>query len=462
MIQRLLMFGASGDLAGRYLLPALANLYAAGKLPGNFRVTGTSREDWDDDAFQRHASGRLEHHAADVPIGIRDGLARMLRYRYSNVSDAESITAIVRELTAASDVPIAVYLALPQGLYATAVTILGAAGLPDGSRIVVEKPFGENMDGARELNALLAEVTGDAGERAVFRVDHALGMSTVQNLIGLRAANPILEAVWNSTHIEQIDILWEETLALEGRAGFYDKAGALKDVMQNHMMQVLCLIAMEPATSLDDLALRDRKVDLLRAIRTLTPGEIMSHTRRARYIAGTVDGRILPAYAGEAGVDPSRGTETFAEVELEIDNERWAGTRFLMRTAKALAENRICAIVRFRPVANSSFGEGTANVLRIGFDDPVDIVLNLTGNTADPPSEAVPVILSGPPPASDLPAYSHVLLDILSGGSTLSVRGDEAEEAWRIMDPILHAWANDLVPLEEYPAGATGLPPRNA
>jgi glucose-6-phosphate 1-dehydrogenase len=313
-------------------------------------------------------------------------------------------------------------------------------------------------------------VSGKAGEQAVFRVDHVLGLATMQNLLGLRFANRMLEPLWSSTHIEQVEILLDETLALEGRAGFYDRAGALKDVMQNHMLQELCYVAMEPPASLGEHDLRDRKVDVLRAIRPLTPESVVSNTRRARYTAGRLstssgaDGRAVPAYADEDGVDLERGTETFAEVVLAIDNARWSGTRFVLRTGKALARRHKGVIVRFRPAMSPPFGNDSAqpaaNELRIGLDGPEDITLHLTGNAAGTPPAPVPLTLAAPPITSDLPAYSRVLLDILSGGSALSVRGDEAEESWRVFTPILHAWANGLVPLEEYPAGSDGPPPR--
>ena len=244
----------------------------------------------------------------------------------------------------------------------------------------------------------------------------------------------------------QVEILWEETLALEGRAGYYDRAGALKDVMQNHMLQVLSLLAMEPPARLDERELRDRKVDVLRSIR---PPEF-GRTRRARYTAGRVaappegSGENVPAYADEDGVEPERQTETFAEVALELEGERWAGTRFLLRAGKALSRRRKMAIVRFRSAADE---------LRIGLDGPDDLTLQLTGGA---PASPAPLRLSAAPPHDEVPAYGRVLLDVLNGGSTLSVRGDEAEQAWRVLTPVLEAWDEGLVPLEEYPAGSAG------
>jgi len=462
MIEKLVLLGASGDLAGRFLLPALAALRATGKLPEAFELIGAAQDQWDDHAFRRAAEERLERHAPEMPATARSALVRSLRYRPVDLDDSESVARVVRNDGTGAQ-PIAVYLALPPRLFAKAVTTLGRVGLPGDSRIVVEKPFGEDLDSAIALNGLLARVAGSAGEQARYRVDHVLGMATVQNLLGLRLANGILDSLWNSAHIDQVEILWEETLALEGRAGYYDQAGALKDVMQNHMIQLLCLVAMEPPDRLGERDLRDRKVEVLRSVRSLEPAEIAGRTRRARYTAGHVAGRAVPAYADETGVDPRRRTETFAEVVLELDSPRWAGTRFRLRAGKALARRCKGVVVRFRPMAHPPFGDDAAkpvaNTLFIGIDGPEELNLHLTGWAAGPPPRLAPLTLAAPPPASELPAYGRVLLDILAGGSDLSVRDDEAEQAWRVVTPVLQAWGDDLVPLEEYPAGSTGPPP---
>ena len=342
------------------------------------------------------------------------------------------------------------------------MTALGSAGLAKGSRVVLEKPFGEDRASAIALNRLLAEALGPAGEQAVFRVDHVLGMATVQNLLGMRLANSLLEAVWDSDHVEHVEILWEEALALEGRAGYYDRAGALKDVLQNHMLQLVSLIAMEPPPALEAQALHERKLEVLRSIRMLAPADVAQRTRRARYTAGQLaTGDHVPGYAEEDGVEPERETETFAELALELDSERWAGTRFLLRAGKALSRRRKMAIVRFRPERDPRLAglplEPDANELWIGVDGPDDVSLHLTGGA---PQSPVPLALSATPPGSELPAYARVLLDILHGWSTLSIRGDEAEQAWRIVTPVLDGWADGAVPLEEYPAGSAGPPPR--
>ncbi len=421
-----MLFGATGDLAGRFLYPALASLFAADKLPEGFAITGASREDLDEESFRRRVDESLAEHAGDLSAAARETLLCSLRYRAVDASDPASVASGVD----GPGLPVAAYLALPPSLFPAAVEGLRRAGLPGGSRIVLEKPFGEDLEGAVALNRLLAEAVGEAGEQAIFRVDHVLGMATAHNLLALRQ-NPALEPLWNGTHVEQIEVLWEETLALEGRAGYFDAAGALKDMLQNHVLQVLCLAAAELPARADERELRARKVDVLRAARPLA-------SRRARY----------EGYAEEEGVDPGRGTETFAELTLELDSERWRGTRFVLRTGKALRRRRKGVAIRFRPSAG-----GAANELWIGIDGPDEVVLSLTVGAF---GSSAPVELRGEPPAAVLPAYARVLLDVLTGGSALSVGADEAEWAWRVVAPVLADWRADRVPLEEYPAGSDG------
>ena len=467
-IERLALFGATGDLAGRLVLPALARLLEAGELAPGFEVVGAARSDLDDDGFRRHAADRLERHAADITADARRALVRALRYRRVDLADAASVAAVIGAAVGDDARPVAAYLALPPAAFCPTVTSLAAAGLPPGSRIVVEKPFGEDLAGAIELNDLLARVAGLAGEDAVFRVDHVLGMPTVHNLLGARLANRVLEPIWNGAHVEQVEVRWDETIALEGRAGYYDRAGALRDVIQNHLLQVLCLVAMEPPTSMTAAELRRRKADLLRSVRIPTAGEAAARTVRARYTAGTLapppqgEGTAVPDYVDEDGVDPARETETYAEIVLEIDDPRWAGTRFLLRAGKALDRRGKGVIVRFRPVSSLPFGPGTPapppNELRIGLDGPETFALRLTGSDPGPPARLADLTLDAELPAHELPAYGHVLLSVLDGDGTLSIGGEEAERSWRIVTPFLDAWAAGDVPLQEYAAGSTGPP----
>jgi glucose-6-phosphate 1-dehydrogenase len=287
-------------------------------------------------------------------------------------------------------------------------------------------------------------------------------MTTVQNVLGTRLANRVLEPLWNSAHVDEIEIVWDETLALEGRAGYYDHVGALKDMVQNHLLQLLCLVAMEPPVSLGERDLRDRKVDVLRSVRPLDANDVATRTRRARYTAGRVGDRDIPAYVDEDGVTAEHDTETFAEVVLELDNWRWSGTRFRLRTAKALGHDRKEIVVHFRPVPHHPFDqpqEPAANLLRFGLD-PEGLSLELTGTGPGAARSLVPLVLSAELEPPELPAYAPVVLDVLRGEATLSIRADEAEEAWRIVTPVLDGWSRNQAPFEEYDAGSDGPPAR--
>ncbi|MGW5381387.1 glucose-6-phosphate dehydrogenase [Nocardia sp. NPDC003963] len=454
MITRLVIFGGTGDLSGRYLLPGLAALRAAGRLGDDFRLVCADRKDRSDREFRGWVEARLDRHAGDIPVGARKAITASAQFRRADIADPETVAAAV-----SGDGPVAVYLALPPALFPTAVRTLDQVGLPPGSKIVLEKPFGEDLASAVELNRLLADLVP---EEAVFRVDHFLAMTTVQNLLGSRLSNRVLEPIWNSAHIAKIEIIWEETLTLEGRAGYYDQVGALEDMVQNHLLQLLCLIAMEPPITLSERDLRDRKVDVLRSLRPLTDTEIPRRTRRARYAAGSIGDRRVPSYTDEDGVDPRRHTETFAEIELRLDNWRWSGTEFVLRSGKALGTDRKEVAVHFRPVPHLPFGpggtapDGTArpNVLRFGLDpETLTLALNAIGGSRE---TLVPLTMSAQIPPPDLPAYGRLVLDVLNGNPALSIRADESEAAWRVVDPVISAWSRDLVPLGEYPAGSSG------
>jgi glucose-6-phosphate 1-dehydrogenase len=295
-------------------------------------------------------------------------------------------------------------------------------------------------------------------ERHVFRVDHFLAMSTVQNVLGTRLANRVLEPIWNSAHIDEVEIIWEESLALEGRAGYYDHVGALKDMVQNHLLQLLCLVAMEPPISLGERDLRDRKVDVLRSVRPFEDADVATRTRRARYRAGRVGHLDIPAYVEEDGVTPEHGTETFAEVALELDSWRWSGTSFRLRTGKAMGQDRKELVVHFRSAPHFPFEHiqgSVSNRLRFGLE-PEGLTLELFGTGPGVASSLVPLTLRAEMEPPELPAYGRILLDVLRGNSALSIRGDEAEEAWRVVTPVLEGWSRDLVPLREYDAGSNG------
>jgi glucose-6-phosphate 1-dehydrogenase len=450
MIQRMVVLGATGDLTGRYLLPALARLHELGELPDGFGLRGVSREPLDDAAFRNQMAEWLARQASDVAPAAREALLGALSYAAADVGDSTQIADAVRH----DGEPVLVYLALPPAVYEAAIRSLAEASLPQGSRLVIEKPFGTDLASAEALNRLLAT---HFPEEAVFRIDHFLGMQTVQNLLGLRFANRIFESLWNADHVARVEIVWDETLTLEGRAGYYDATGALVDMLQNHLLQLLCLIAMEAPHSLGERDLRDRKFDVLRAVRRLSPDDVEHHSVRARYAAGRINRREVPAYQEESGVDPQRATETFAQLTLFVDNWRWAGVPFTLRSGKALAHDRREIAVHFRPVPHLAFEENRAapNVLRIELEpERVALAINLTA-----PGERLRVresVLDSPLCEPALPAYARLLLDALRGDTALAIRADEAEEAWRIVEPVMRTWAAGRVPLRDYPAGSAG------
>lgn len=450
MSARFVILGATGDLTGRYLMPAVASLYETGQFPVSGPILGVSQEDWDTKQFREHIAHQLEEHARDVPAKVRSELCEKLEYRQADVTNSEQLAAALGN----GDEPIALYLALPPAVAGEVLRGLSAVNVPNDSRIVCEKPFGHNLASARELNDLLRPMFS---EHVVFRMDHFLGKQTVQNVLGLRFANRVFEYLWSRDHIERVEIIWDETVALEGRAGYYDTAGALRDMVQNHLLQLLCLVAMEAPLSFDQRDFRDRKVDVLRAVRKFSAEEALKYSVRARYTAGTIEGRAVPNYVDEPGVQAERQTETFAQVTLFIDNWRWNGVPFVLRTGKALVADRHEIVVHFRPVPYWPFvnSNPAPNVIRLALDpDQIELALNING--AGDPFDLERTTLSTELQQQNLPAYARLLLDVFEGDAVLSIRGDEAEEAWKIVDPIIAAWSNGQADLLEYPAGSNG------
>jgi len=449
LLKTLVVLGARGDMTGRLLLPALVRLAGNGGLPDGLEVLAVDRDEGDDDGYRTHARAKLDAHLPDSDDKAADALLEHLSYRRADVTSAADLRAAL----AGAAGPMGVYLALPNVLFRPTLQALADAGLPANSTVVVEKPFGTDLADAKALNELIAR---SFDEHHVFRIDHFLAKQTILDILGFRFANRIFDPVWNSNHIARVDITWFESLGLEGRASYYDRAGALRDMIQNHLLQMLALIAMEPPRTITERDLRDHKVEVLRATQPPPPEKMRAATRRARYSAGTVAGRQLPAYADEEGVDPSRGTETYAEVTFRISNWRWAGTPFRLRTGKAIDEERREIAVHFKSVPHEPFDDRDRhNVLRFTLS-PDTISLRLNLNAEGDPFDLEQVSLDAEFPTQDLPPYSLLLKEILEGDPTLSIRGDEAEELWRIVEPVITSWADDEVPLEEYPAGSAG------
>jgi glucose-6-phosphate 1-dehydrogenase len=457
MTRTFVVLGGRGDLTGRLLLPGLAELEDAGQLGEGFAVLAVGRKDWGDEEYRSWARDRLAEHAARVPEESRGRLVSRLAYVPGDVTSAEDLR---RALDRAGGTPV-VYLALPNTVFLPTLEALTDVGLPEGAAVAVEKPFGVDRADARRLNEVLHRLLP---EDAIFRTDHFLAMQTVLNLLGLRFANRLFEPVWNAGHVERVDIVFDETLGLEGRAGYYDRAGALRDMLQNHLLQVLAVTAMEPPAAVDARSLAARKSDVLRAVRP--PSDMARDTVRARYTAGRVGDRELPDYTAEEGVDADRGTETYAEYTVTIDNWRWAGVPFRLRSGKALGADRHEIVLTFRPVPHLPFGAGgdgegphvEPGVLRLRLE-PDGLALELNLNGAGDPFELERRTLDVELPARRLSAYGLLLGEMLAGNSALSISDVEAEESWRIVEPILAAWASGEVPLREYPAGSEGPEP---
>jgi len=446
-IKTLLVLGASGDLSARLLLPGLGGLIT--EHPDRaLRLVGSGAEQWDDATWRKRVQesfGTVDAHGPLVDSVLHD-----TRYLTADVTDPGAWPALFAACTA----PVAIFFALPPPVTAKACQALTQVDVPAHTRLVLEKPFGTDEETAAALNDLILTI---APEDDIHRVDHFLGKSTVLNLLGLRFANRILEPVFTAEHVERVDIVFDENLALEGRAGYYDGAGALVDMVQSHLLQILSLLAMEPPSTLSAADLRDHKAGVLRATHVWNDDPVR-FSRRARYTAGRLGDRHVPNYVDEKGIDGSRGTETLAEVTLAVDTWRWAGVPFRIRTGKAIGTPRKQAAVTFKQTPRLPHGlvsDGQPNRIVIGFGpDTMDIQLGVNG-PGDPLTIEQTTLHSEFGPGA-LPAYGEVLLGVLDADPSLSVRGDTAEDCWRIVQPVLDAWRADKVPLQEYRAGSAG------
>lgn len=440
----LVILGASGDLTSRLLLPGLGTLMAQ-EPERRIILVGADRKEWTDDDWRGVVHEAMCRGGARPEVAA--GLAGDSRYEQLDVNDPEGWPAFVRSLP-----PNAVlYFALPPAVTMTACRLLERAGLPDGIRLGLEKPFGSDLATAREFNALLARLVH---EKQIFRVDHFLGKDTVLNILGVRFANRMFEPVWSADDIERVDIVFDETLALEGRAGYYDKAGAMIDMIQSHLLLVLAILAMEEPNRIDHIELRDLMMHVLRA--TQLHPELGSH--RARYTAGRIGGKDIPSYVDEPGVDPVRETDTLAQVTLEIRSRRWAGVPFRLRSGKGLGDGRRLAIIYFRPVAHMPegfTGEVNQNVLLFDLGQG-NLGLRIATNAEGDKLSLEETVFEAEMGESPIRPYGEILAGILDGNPLLSVRGDVAEECWRIVTPVIEAWRNGEVPMDDYPAGTMG------
>lgn len=447
--QTLLILGASGDLTARLLLPGLGGLLATQE-ETDLLLVGAGTDDWDDAHWRSVVEKAL---GAEGAKGEHlDRVAAEALYLPADVTDPGDLGRLLDACRG----QITIYFALPPAVTIKACDALGEIELPRDTRLVMEKPFGTDAESATELNDLVTKLVP---EQQIYRVDHFLGLSTVLNIVGLRFANRVLEPLFSSEHIESVEIIWDEDLGLEGRAGYYDWAGAMVDMIQSHLLQVLALMAMEAPTSMEARDFRDSTSTVLRATR-IWEDDPRRFSRRARYTAGTLGGRDLPAYVEEKGIDPGRKTETFAELVLAVDTWRWSGVPFRVRSGKGIGEPRKEAIVTFKqpqwtPTGLTGVDRPDRLSIGIGFGgDQLHLDLNING-PGDPLS-LDPVTMEAEFGAGDLHEYGQVLRKVLEGDPLISVRGDTAVECWRIIEPVRKAWAADEVPLEEYPAGSDG------
>jgi glucose-6-phosphate 1-dehydrogenase len=443
----LVILGASGDLTARLLLPGLGQLIS-NRPDLELDLVGVGSMQMTAAQWRKRVADSFRAGGADA-AAVKSVIAAST-YRVADATSSDDLAKILADCTGTP----ALYFALPPAVTEKVVETLAKMKLPTGIVLALEKPFGTDLRSARALNRLLATFLP---ERQIHRVDHFLGKSTVLNILGLRFANRLFEESWNASNIARIDITYDEQLGLEARAGYYDHAGALIDMIQSHLLQVLAVIAMEPPSTLDSDDLRGAMAQVLRATR-IWKDDVRTGSRRGVYTAGTVGGVKLGSYVKQEGVDPARSTETLAELVFAVDNWRWAGVPFVLRSGKALTDNGKDIVITFKDVPHlptGMTGHGQPSQLRISLD-PHHMELDMNINGEGDPFTLNSVTLTATFADSDLPAYGEVLEGILTGDPTLSVRGDVAEECWRIVTPVLSAWAKHAVPLDNYVAGSAG------
>ena len=469
----IVIFGASGDLTARKLIPALYHLFCERMLPAPFRVIGFARREKSDEMWRAELKAALEQFSRASPAGTGrwEEFAAQISYCQGDVADPLAYLKLRRQLDETPDVPlrqnILFYLAISPSQFGEAVERLHEAGLlhkefsaPGWQRVLVEKPFGHDLESARHLNTAL---TRYLSEKQIFRIDHYLGKETVQNILMFRFSNAVFEQIWSRQLVDHIQITVSETLGVGARGGYYEEAGALRDIVQNHLLQVLALVAMEPPVSLQAEAIRDEKVKLLKSMRILDSSEVAANVVRGQYTGGA--GGVI-AYRQEPKVRPGSNVETYVALRLFIDNWRWSGVPFYVRSGKRLPLSASEVRVQFRPTPNVLFAAQCgpkldANAITLRLQPNEGITLRFNGKVPGPSTEIRPVRMHfsydtefG---AYTPEAYERLLLEAMSGDATLFIRRDEVETAWTIIDPIRVAWGDHpLTENELYPAGTWG------
>jgi glucose-6-phosphate 1-dehydrogenase len=458
----LVILGASGDLTRRLLFPAIHRLMALGRLATDTKVVGYAMEEWSTQEFVQRLKEGVDEFGDGVDDAVWDSFAANAEYISGDLTP-EKLSALTKVVSG----PAVFYLALPPTVFAPAAAALGELGLADEAqgfrRLVIEKPFGTSLESARALQASLRQ---HWAESQLYRIDHFLGKDTVQNILVFRLANRFVEAIWNASSIAQVQITASETLGLEGRWRYYDEAGALRDMLQNHLMQLFAICAMEPPSVWDGEVARQHRAEVLRSVRRISPEDVATAAVRGQYMPGTIAGEPVAGYLEEEHIPSSSTTETYAAIRLFVDNWRWQGVPFTLRSGKRLAGNLTEIALEFRAPPRAVFGrpretaeENSWIVLRIRPDETIEI--DAIAKKAGLGLETERVVLSATDAAANLggySAYEQLILDALTGDPSLFIRGDEAEEAWRIVQPVLDAWAASGAPAP-YASGSDGPPP---
>jgi glucose-6-phosphate 1-dehydrogenase len=464
----LVIFGASGDLTQKKLFPALYSLAFRRLLPQHFAVVGVARTEETDEEFKARMKEAVQHHGRDeFREDVWDSLSDGMRYIATDFADEHGQHELDRMLGELDeerglDGNRVFYLAIPPSVFPTVVSALGRhRGSRDGwTRVIVEKPFGRDLDSARKLTSLIHE---HFTEDEVFRIDHYLGKETVQNMLALRFANGIFEPIWNRQFVDHVQITVAESIGIEGRAGYYEQAGAIRDIFQNHLLQLLAITAMEPPIDFTAESVRNEKVKVLKALHTPGPKSVV----RGQYGRGYVEGEEVPGYREEEGVDPQSMTETYVAAKLYVDNWRWADTPFYARMGKRLPRRETTIAIQFKRAPHPPFeetaGEGLRpNVLLVHIqpDEGVSLAIG-----AKVPGQGMTIrtvhmdFLYGGAFRTGMPeAYERLILDCMLGDATLFTRTDEVEEQWKLVDAMVAPWRRDRPPFPNYPAGTWGPP----
>ena len=459
------LFGGTGDLAKRKIIPALYSAFVNGRLDDHFKFIGAAREGLTDDEYRQRVRDSVAQYASKVSGGTPEKLEAFLTLtNYAKIDarvpeDFEKLKAAIH--TSAQNATL-FYLATGPDIFIPVVEQLSKHGLVEGNaRVVVEKPLGRDAQSAKEINHSLRTYLD---EHQIYRIDHYLGKEMVQNLLALRFANSFLEPLWNRKWIQDVHISISEQVGVESRGDFYDRTGALRDMVQNHLLQLVSIVAMEPPVNANPDAIRDEKVKVLRALHKFTPDEVSKKTVRGQYRAGAVDGKPVIGYQAEPGVPQASRTETFVAIRAEIDNWRWAGVPFYLRTGKRMASRSAEITINFKPIPYSIFGKNQgplrSNRLVISLQPEESVQLYMK---AKEPGEgirlsdvALNLDFAEVSNSRRVESYERLLLDAMHGDLTLFVRDDELSAAWAWIDPIMNAWQNDSEGLKSYIAGSWG------